>query len=321
MTDIISDIWKIYNDNISEKEVNTDEEITCICKEMNIKYDERNGMNVCVSCGVVIEDNMIDEKAEWNNYSDEFHDNPSRCGMPINPLLQHSSMSTIIKNNKNKFMGILHNQMSMTYNERSRYKIFEYIAKVSSENGKLNSSIIEQAKYYYKEISEKKLSRGSIRQGLIACCILYACKYMKSPRSIKEISKITGVSVPIINKTNKIFIEHMHKLENKTIIEHNLVTDNTTSEDLITRFCNSMHINECKQYSFIKEVRKINEYILEHKILTCKTPSAIVLGIILYLCKKKNICVLKKSISDQYNISIVTMNKIIKTLETSIITC
>lgn len=319
MTDIISDIWKIYNDNIAEKEVKIDEEIKCICKKMNIKYDERNGMNVCVSCGVVIEDNMIDEKAEWNNYNDDCHVNPSRCGMPINPLLQQSSLSTIIKNNKNKFMGILHNQMSMNYTERSRYKIFEYINKVSSENGKLNSSIIEQAKYYYKEISEKKLSRGSIRQGLIACCILYACKYMKSPRSIKEISKITGVSVPIINKTNKIFIEHMHKLENKTIIEHNLVTDNTTSDDLITRFCNSMNIHECKQYAFIKEVKRINEYIIEQKILTCKTPSAIVLGIILYLCKKRNMCVLKKNISDQYNISIVTMNKIIKTLESSII--
>ena len=66
----------------------------CDCCEFSLAFSEE-GYLTCVNpkCGIIYKD-MVDQGAEWRYYgADDSHNgaDPTRCGMPINPLLQESS--------------------------------------------------------------------------------------------------------------------------------------------------------------------------------------------------------------------------------------
>ena len=61
----------------------------------------------------------------------------------------------------------------------------------------------------------------------------------------------------------------------------------------------------------------MNEIIEKTQILIGKTPSAITASCIFYICQRDKIDKTKKYISQQVNVSIVTINKIYMTLESN----
>lgn len=301
-------IWSVYNTITQDAEESSkDEEICTHCHERNIYMDTVNGNMTCMSCGYVAEANMIDQRAEWNAVNDpnSTSKDPSRCGCPINPMLKKSSMSTMIVSNRHNFMKRLHQQMSMDYVERARYHVFEAIAKVAGDIGHLPHNVIEQAKFYYKTLSERKLSRGDVRKGLIACCIFHACKEMNVPRSLKEISAITSVPTSVLNRTNKMFIKLMHDVSG---------LEATECRHLISRFCNQLQLQKANENKVVRYALKIDHAIQEMGLLDCKTPSAVSAGIIVYSADILGVELLKCRVSSLVNVSVVTINKITKAI-------
>lgn len=295
---------------LSQKE----KDINCCksCKKYTLLDDFANGIIVCTACGVINDDQIIDESAEWSFGADEAASggkDPARCGMPTNPFFEKSGCSTIIggPSHKNFFMKKLHAQMSMDYVERSRYHMFVKISKMCET---LSQSVIETVKYYYVQMSKEKLSRGNVRLGLIACCIFYACKKDKVPRSIKEVSAMCDIEPSVFNNAHKIFREIM-----KDHISVDLFEETTQVDDLVTRFCGYLNFDRKKRCYFNKQIIQMNNIIDETQILIGKTPSAITAACIFYICKKDNIEIKKNYISKQVNVSIVTINKIYNLLE------
>lgn len=325
MTDL-DDVWKQYNAALIHEKFVMEEDIEsnnneCTQCGYSLCQDMSCGTMVCRHCGLVSEIAIIDMSPEWlnnGNNGDDPKKDMARCGVPTNMLLENSSMSTIIKTTKFHFMKKIHNQLSMNYVERGRYHVFESIHKMASEKGRLPGVVVEQAKYYYKVLSERKLSRGVIRKGLIACCIVYACKTIGVPRSLKEISKITEVSVPVLNKTMKLFFDIMkdvlEKCENSS---SDFIFEATECSDLINRYVHNLNLQDKKTTrNLIKHTVRINNTIKASGVLDCKTPSAIASGIIMYVVIQLQIKeVSKNHISELFNISVVTINKIMKLVE------
>ena len=278
------------------------------CDAYNLYTDYPNGMIVCLSCGVVNDDQLIDESAEWNFGQEDamYGKDPSRCGCPTNPLLEKSSMSTVIgKGGGNKYwlMRKIHQQNSMDYEERARWHVFEHITRVA-EQANLPPSVINQAKYLYKNLSERKLSRGGVRKGLIACCIMQACKQCNVSRSVKEISIICDVDVSKINNASKIFDEVLH-----------VDTEHTKSDDLVIRFCSGLQLPNKYQYKLMKKVSELSDALTKSKLLVGKTPSAVTSGMIYFCLKNDNIEYSKKDLAVKHGISVVTLNKIVAVIE------
>lgn len=278
------------------------------CKSSSIVNDFSNGTIVCTNCGLVNEEILIDETAEWNFGGEEaaHSKDPSRCGGPTNALLEKSSLSTMINTSRakgnNYTMAKIHQQQSMNYVERSLYHVFEEIQKMAGDKGHLSQAIIEQAKAYYKKISEKRLSRGAVRKGLIACCILYACKAHNVPRSVKEIGEMCNISVSILNKTTKIFTNLMKDEVSNTNGIH--------VDDLISRFCNVFQFEHKEHHSILRDVRKVHDYVLHHNILHGKTPTSVASGIIYFVLQKRGYEIDKNLIVTHHKVSFVTLNKI-----------
>lgn len=278
------------------------------CKSMTLVTDNTNGTVVCMTCGFVNENVLIDETAEWNFGGEDamYSKDPSRCGGPTNALLEKSSMSTMINTSRakgnNYTMAKIHQQQSMNYVERSLYHVFEDIQKMASDKGHLSQAIIEQAKSFYKKISERRLSRGSIRKGLIGCCILYACKAHNVARSVKEISDMCDIKVAILNKTTKIFTSLMQ--------EEIVNTNSVNVDDLISRFCGVFNFEHKEHHSILRDVRKVYAHVLENNILDGKTPTSVASGIIYFVLDKRGYTIDKNIIVAHHNVSIVTLTKI-----------
>jgi transcription initiation factor TFIIB len=282
-----------------------DQNITddCIyCKSNNIELIDGNYL--CMKCNSVLE-RFIDMQAEWRYYGadDSKASDPTRCGMPCSDLLPNSSLGSIISNQNNesydmKLIKKYHMWNSMSYKERTLYNIFDNITVHAVNNG-IPASIIDDAKVYYKNVSDSRISRGDNRSGLIATAIYFSCKSNGVPRSTKEIAKIFNLKVTTMTRGCKKFQDIL-----KTHLEA------STPTDFIKRFCSKLNLNI--------DMIKLCEYVVnkaeEYSLVSENTPTSISSGCIYLVNYHCDLGLTKKDISDSCEISIVTLTKIYKKL-------
>ena len=66
------------------------------CGSRNLSKDESRGEVVCDDCGLVLEDKVIDQGAEWRVFSPEQGDQRARTGAPMTVMLHDKGLSTDI---------------------------------------------------------------------------------------------------------------------------------------------------------------------------------------------------------------------------------
>ena len=283
-----------------------------VCCNIVENHKNTNGVVECFKCSKIISN--ILSTPEWRYYGadDTKSGDPTRCGMPMNVLLPDSSVGSIILNqySKDKNMNQIKKYQdwsSMTYKERSTYKVYNIISDICKKYD--FPKVIEiEAKSLYKIISETKISRGNNRKGIIASCIYFSCKTCNVPRSQKEIAQIFSLKIPVMTKGCKLFQEIMHMSKNKSRV---LNAVSITSEDFIERFCNRLNIDE----SHIVYIKKIEKDSRNTSIISEVRPDSIAAGSILLYCKLNNLEVDKGKISEISRISEVTINKCCKKLQ------
>ena len=133
--------------NAFDIENNTKESMECLYDKQNLKrrdkcdlcqsivaLDEKN-MMICTNkkCGIIYKD-TLDESAEWRYYGADDNNmrDPTRCGMPINPLLKESSYGCkVICSNRSTYemrkIRRYTEWQSMPYKEKSQYDEFQRI--------------------------------------------------------------------------------------------------------------------------------------------------------------------------------------------------
>ena len=172
-------------------------EICDRCETMLAFSDE--GFLTCTNnkCGIIYKD-MIDQSAEWRYYGadDNQSSDPTRCGMPINPLLEESSYGCKVLCNGGPMSYEMRkiqryaSWQSMPYKEKSQYDDFQVITTMA-QNAGIPKMIIDDAIRYHKKISEYELTfRGDNRDGILAASIYISCRIHAFPRTAKEIANI-----------------------------------------------------------------------------------------------------------------------------------
>ena len=139
------------------KKITKNKEIILKCCDNIENYIYTDTEIKCKSCGNQIND--ILNIFEWRYYGsqDSKRNDPTRCGMPENPLLPGSSLGTSINNKGNIYdkISTRQNWNSMPYKERSKYKVFVEISSKCSHNN-LPNIIGETAKSLYSIVSDAK---------------------------------------------------------------------------------------------------------------------------------------------------------------------
>lgn len=313
-------LWKGFDDAIQKKkmqvsciyDVNNENNDFCSnCK--SILYLNSENFMTCsnTDCGKLYK-NILNTSAEWRFYSGNDSQNPTRCGMPINPLLRESSYGCSISNRSGssyemKKIKRYTEWQSMPYKESARYKEFEKIKALATQAG-FTKKMIDTALETHHQISQEKTFRGLNRDGLIAASIYISCRLNKFPRTAKEISVTFNLDVTSATKGCKNAVFILNKLEKNMENNEKSRFKKTEPIDFVERYCSRLCLNSelIKLAKFICVKIERNNYIPEN------TPHSVAAGTIYFISELCNINITKQDINKASNISEVTINKCYK---------
>lgn len=316
-------LWDIIDHEKEHIECITDDNLNIeseenICKNCKSELLYNDNLLFCSNklCGI-IHDSILDFKAEWRFYGadDNNMSDPTRCGMPINPLLVESSFGckVMCSNSSTYEMRKIKRYtewQSMPYKEKSKYDDFQLINLIAKNSG-IPKIITDDAIRYYDKLSEVKTFRGLNRDGILAASIYISFNINKNPRTPKEIAAIFSLDNTSATKGCKNALNILNDLESDKESNNRTILTNITPQTFIARYCSKLSINQelTKLCLFIAHNVKTRNLIPEN------TPHSIAAGIIYYVSLKCNLNISKKDINTSSQISEVTINKCYKKLE------
>jgi transcription initiation factor TFIIB len=318
------DLWNIFDNEVNQKDILEciyrscgDREMCERCESILAFSDE--GFLTCTNskCGIIYKD-IVDHSAEWRYYGadDNQNSDPTRCGMPINPLLHESSYGCKVLLN-----GSMSYEMrkirrytewqSMPYKEKSQYDEFQIIT-IYAQNAGIPKMIIDDAIRYHKKISEYDLTfRGDNRDGIIAASIYISCRINNFPRTAKEIANIFNLDVTSATKGCKNAISIINNLEKDMDNKEKTLFCKTKPESFIERFCSKLNIN----IELTKLCKFVSMKIEKMNLMPENTPHSIAAGVVYFISQNCKLNVCKKDVKNISEISEVTINKCFKKLE------
>ena len=269
------------------------------------------------TCGIIYKD-IVDQSAEWRYYGadDNQNSDPTRCGMPINPLLKESSFGC-----KVLCIGSTSYEMrkirrytewqSMPYKEKSQYDEFQRIT-LMSQNAGMPKLIIDDAVRYHKKISEYELTfRGDNRDGILAASIYISCRINNYPRTAKEIATIFHLDVTSATKGCKNALSIVNNLEKDMVNADKTSFCKTKPEAFIERYCSKLNINS--------ELTRVCQFIAmkieKTELMPENTPHSIAAGVVYFIAQICKLNISKRDVKNISEISEVTINKCFKTIE------
>jgi len=321
-----TELWSVFDSEICDKPKIPLECIYRACGNRE-KCDQcaaslafsDEGFLTCTNntCGIIYKD-IVDQPAEWRYYGadDNQNSDPTRCGMPINPLLKESSFGC-----KVLCIGSTSYEMrkirrytewqSMPYKEKSQYDEFQRIT-LMSQNAGMPKLIIDDAVRYHKKISEYELTfRGDNRDGILAASIYISCRINNYPRTAKEIATIFHLDVTSATKGCKNALSIVNNLEKDMVNADKTSFCKTKPEAFIERYCSKLNINS--------ELTRVCQFIAmkieKTELMPENTPHSIAAGVVYFIAQICKLNISKRDVKNISEISEVTINKCFKKIE------
>ena len=289
------------------------------CKSAVVITDE--GFMVCVdpTCSIIYTD-VLDHSAEWRYYGADSNQqsDPTRCGMPVNPLLVESSYGCKVlcdgpSTYEMRKIKRYSEWQAMPYKEKSQYDEFQRITIVGHNND-IPKIIIDEALRHHKRISEHKTFRGLNRDGVIAASMYVACRIHNCPRTAKEIAIIFSLDITSATRGCKNALVIINELECDMVNSDKTAFCKTTPDAFIDRYCSRLNMNgELTQVCLFVAAR-----IEKQQLIPENTPHSIAAGIVYFIAQSCGLNISKHDVNRVSEISEVTINKCFKKLDAHI---
>ena len=155
--------------------------------------------------------------------------------------------------------------------------------------------VLKDAKMFCRKFNDGKLTRGAVRLGIKANCVLYACRMAQHPRTTKEIADMFGIQSKDISRTTQMFKETIMGVTEKNYV--------TKAFDVMQRLLNSFDVTREERLKCNKLCNKTEDCV----DLMSKTPNSVASAIIYMTLSPK---VSKSEMCEKCSISVPTLNKI-----------
>jgi len=241
---------------------------------------------------------------------------PTRCGNPINPLLQESSFGCKILCGPNASYEMKRIRKwtewgAMPHREKSLYDEFQFIT-IMAQNSGIPRIFIDDAMSIHKDISEQKMFRGMNRDGIKAASIYISCRLNGCPRTAHEIAEIFHLDKTSATNGCSMAVNIMCNIS-RNGGSGSQATDlcSTTPSSFIERYCSRLNINQ--------ELTVLSKFIAQKiEQLGCindNTPNSIAAGIVYFIAQTCNLSITKTDVKQVCGVSEVTINKCYKKME------
>ena len=287
------------------------------CKSSEIIRDNSSGILVCKFCGQV-QETMFDHGPEWRQFDEDGKNESGRCSKVTNELLPLSSLGLKYNGNVSKSARLIMKWTNMPYRERSLFKVYNDITEKCEKAG-IPKNIQNESQILYKIASESihndgvqrgkaKITRGKNRKGIIAACVFYSCRKNKKARTPKEIASMFGIKNTDMSKGVKNLFE---LLEQRKM---SLSMGSSRADQYVLRYCNE-HTPKIKTECSLHAM-KIARNVEKLNIASEHTPFSIAATSVLLMAEFYGVTTMnKKSLSERFNVSEVTISKTYKKIE------
>ncbi|NIR87053.1 transcription initiation factor IIB [Candidatus Bathyarchaeota archaeon] len=175
------------------------------CGSTNIVRDIIAGELVCGDCGLVAEENIIDRGAEWKAFTYKEELERARAGGPTKYSHFDKGLSTIIRIDRDAFGRPLspkvRRQMWRLRNWQIRSRVHASQSRNLSqamnelqrlcEKLNISPSVQEMAAVIYRKALNEDIVRGRSIAAVVAGSLYVACRFTKTPRTLKEITEVS----------------------------------------------------------------------------------------------------------------------------------
>lgn len=235
------------------------------CGSDHLVRDYARGELVCDTCGLVINENQIDEGPEWAAYNQEESDRLARTGAPRNYTSQAISLTTVIPftdrdsrgnpipiKEREKFFRMRKLQKHSSHSkpgERSLPETLRALDRISSLIG-LPRSLREEAGFICKKALERGLLRGRSIEALVAAAVYASCRMSGVPRTLDEVSQVAGIKKKVVGKAYGALMRELQ-----------LRIPPSRPGDYISRFCSELGLKadvQSEAYRILKEMEKLD---------------------------------------------------------------
>ncbi|MFW6141042.1 MAG: transcription initiation factor IIB [Candidatus Saliniplasma sp.] len=245
------------------------------CSSEHISKDYHRGELLCENCGLVLDDEYIDDGPEWRAFDSKQKEKRARTGAPMNYLSHDKGLSTSISwKNKDAYgRTIPHKNRGQIYRvrkwhrrirvsnatERNLATALRELDRLSSKMG-LPRSIRETAAMIYRKAVEKNLIRGRSIETVIASSLYAGCRKCDVPRTLTEISDVAQADEKQIGRAYRFL---SRELQLKLLP--------TRPENYIKRFCSKLGLGR----NVINKGEEIIEKANELGLTSGKGPTGI----------------------------------------------
>ena len=220
-----------------------------ICPECGSKHlvrDYERGELVCEDCGMVLDDQFIDQGPDYRVFGSGDGENKIHNGSAMDITKHDKGLPTEISKQNRDANG---NSLSAT-NRAIAYRLRKWQKRMRISNGaernlatammeldriasvmSLTQNIKETAAVTYKKAVKRNLIRGRSIQGVVAASVYAACRQCGVPRTLDEIANSSRVGRKEIGRTYR-FMTRELKLKLMP----------TKPQDYVQRFCSELKL-------------------------------------------------------------------------------
>ncbi|MBS3816701.1 MAG: transcription initiation factor IIB [Candidatus Thermoplasmatota archaeon] len=262
---------------VEEEESSSVEKVTeCPeCGSRHLAQDYDRGELICEDCGLVIDNQYIDEGPEWRAFDMKQEEERARTGAPMTEMVHDKGLSTGIDSSNRDSYGraIPSKKKAQIYRlrkwqrrirvsdatERNLAYALTEMDRMASTMG-LPKNIRETAAVVYRKAVKKNLIRGRSINSVVAASLYAACRKAGVPRTLDEIAEATSSDRKEIGRTYR-FLSRELILKLKP----------TKPQEYLSRFCSELDLSG--------KVQKISKNIIdqaeEQELISGKGPTGL----------------------------------------------
>ncbi|MBS3061624.1 MAG: transcription initiation factor IIB [Candidatus Diapherotrites archaeon] len=197
------------------------------CGSTKIVRDQERGEMICQSCGLVINDDMVDFGKEWRSFNSNQFDEVARSGSPMKYVKLNKGLVTMIDRRGTDLRG---NKLS-TKSRAQMYRLIKWHKRASISSSmqrnlsialtelrrvasylNIPESLIEAAALLYRKTVKKGLIRGRLIEAVVAAVLYTVCRTYNVPRTLNEMAEASGLTKKEIGRTYRFLVREL-KLE------------------------------------------------------------------------------------------------------------